>query len=61
MSSSYFSTPNYKAEQGKIADLVDKLGHGVKEILVSKSWGPIVVAGESSSCRCCCQLLPPLA
>ncbi|KAL8279229.1 hypothetical protein RQP46_008266 [Phenoliferia psychrophenolica] len=48
MSSSYFSTPNYKAEQGKIADLVDKLGHGVKEILVSKSWGPIVVAARTT-------------
>lgn len=40
--SSYFSTPNYK-ENGKIASLADKVMNGSKEMLLSKSWGPLVV------------------
>ena len=45
MSSSYFSTPNYRREQGKLVDFADKAIHGAKEVLVSHSWGPIVVLG----------------
>lgn len=41
--SSYFSTPNYNKENGKLAGLADSLVNGSKELLVSKSWGPLVV------------------
>lgn len=41
--SSYFSTPNYNKENGKLAGLADSLVNGSKELLLSKSWGPLVV------------------
>ncbi|KAK4698916.1 cyclopropane-fatty-acyl-phospholipid synthase, partial [Phenoliferia sp. Uapishka_3] len=48
MSSSYFSTPNYRREQGKLVDFADKAIHGAKELLVSNSWGPIVVLARTT-------------
>ncbi|KAK4046516.1 hypothetical protein OIO90_006545 [Microbotryomycetes sp. JL221] len=45
--SSYFSTPNYK-EAGKLAGAADRLVNGSKELLLSKSWGPLVVLARTT-------------
>ena len=42
MSSSYFKTANYK-ENGQIAGLADRFVNGGKELLLTKSWGPLVI------------------
>lgn len=42
MSSSYFKTANYK-ENGQIAGLADRLVNGGKELMLTKSWGPLVI------------------
>ncbi|KAI5481275.1 hypothetical protein MNV49_004897 [Pseudohyphozyma bogoriensis] len=48
MSSSYFATPNYKEGKGKLISAVDRVVHGAKELVVSNSWGPMVVLARTA-------------
>ncbi|KAM0789871.1 hypothetical protein ACM66B_006717 [Microbotryomycetes sp. NB124-2] len=45
--SSYFSTPNYK-ESSKLASAADRLVNGSKELLLSKSWAPLVLLAKTT-------------
>lgn len=42
MSSTYFSTPNYKDTTKSVVGLADRLTHGAKEVVVGKGGGALV-------------------
>jgi len=42
MSSTYFSTPNYKDTTKSVVGLADRLTHGAKELVVGKGGGALV-------------------
>ncbi|SGY84757.1 BQ5605_C009g05718 [Microbotryum silenes-dioicae] len=47
MASSYLSTKNYR-EQGKLVSLADRFVNGGKDMLLSKSWTPLVVIARTT-------------
>ncbi|SCV74620.1 BQ2448_7649 [Microbotryum intermedium] len=47
MASSYLSTKNYR-EQGKLVSFADRLVNGGKDMLLSKSWTPLVVVARTA-------------
>lgn len=49
MSSSYFKTANYSsAAQGTVANLTDKAFHGLKELITSRAFPPIVLLARTT-------------